>query len=268
MQKTTPQHICRRSGPGAGAGRRHRRQASCRPSRWCSAISTASPRPTARAVLARRSTPNARWPWRREREREAAQGRSAAPLHGVPVAIKDIIDVEGLPTRANSRSRADAPPASNDAEIVLALKAAGAIVLGKVHTTEFAFFDPSPARNPAQHHAHPRRVEFGLGGGGRGRHGADCGGHADGRLGQPAGSLLRHLGLQAEHAQPVDASASRRWRHPTIRQASTAGAWTMLSTPTRRWRRHSCSRSRAAGAGQNWPCAFPTTRTFPMPFPR
>ena len=84
----------------------------------------------------------------REREAEAAAGRLRGPLHGIPVAIKDIIDVEGLPTRANSRSRAAAAPAGNDAEIVLALKAAGAIVLGKVHTTEFAYFDPSPARNP------------------------------------------------------------------------------------------------------------------------
>jgi aspartyl-tRNA(Asn)/glutamyl-tRNA(Gln) amidotransferase subunit A len=84
----------------------------------------------------------------RQCEAEAARGQLRGPLHGVPVAIKDIIDVEGLPTRANSRSRASAPPASNDAEVVLALKAAGAIVLGKVHTTEFAFFDPSPARNP------------------------------------------------------------------------------------------------------------------------
>jgi aspartyl-tRNA(Asn)/glutamyl-tRNA(Gln) amidotransferase subunit A len=83
-----------------------------------------------------------------EREREAAAGRVRGPLHGVPIAIKDIIDVEGLPTRANSRSRAAAPPARSDAELVLALKARGAVILGKVHTTEFAFFDPSPARNP------------------------------------------------------------------------------------------------------------------------
>jgi aspartyl-tRNA(Asn)/glutamyl-tRNA(Gln) amidotransferase subunit A len=83
-----------------------------------------------------------------EREREAAQGNIRGPLHGLPVAIKDIIDVEGLPTRANSQSRADAASADADAEIVLALKRAGAIVLGKVHTTEFAYFDPSPARNP------------------------------------------------------------------------------------------------------------------------
>jgi aspartyl-tRNA(Asn)/glutamyl-tRNA(Gln) amidotransferase subunit A len=83
-----------------------------------------------------------------EREREAAQGHIRGALHGLPVAIKDIIDVEGLPTRANSRSRAAAPPASSDAEVVLGLKAQGAVILGKVHTTEFAFFDPSPARNP------------------------------------------------------------------------------------------------------------------------
>jgi aspartyl-tRNA(Asn)/glutamyl-tRNA(Gln) amidotransferase subunit A len=83
-----------------------------------------------------------------ERGREAAEGNIRGLLHGVPIAIKDIIDVEGLPTRANSRSRAAAPAAGNDAEVVLALKAQGAIVLGKVHTTEYAFFDPSPARNP------------------------------------------------------------------------------------------------------------------------
>lgn len=84
----------------------------------------------------------------RMREQEAAEGRIRGPLHGVPVAIKDIIDVEGLPTRANCRARADVAPSSGDAEVVLALKAQGAIVLGKAHTTEFAFFDPSPARNP------------------------------------------------------------------------------------------------------------------------
>jgi aspartyl-tRNA(Asn)/glutamyl-tRNA(Gln) amidotransferase subunit A len=83
-----------------------------------------------------------------ERAREVEAGHIRGPLHGIPIAIKDIIDVEGLPTRANSRSRLAAPAAGNDAEIVLALKTQGAIILGKVHTTEYAFFDPSPARNP------------------------------------------------------------------------------------------------------------------------
>lgn len=81
-------------------------------------------------------------------EREARAGRLRGPLHGIPIGVKDIIDAAGLPTRCNSRSRAGVKPATADAEIVLALKRQGAIVLGKTHTTEFAFFDPSPARNP------------------------------------------------------------------------------------------------------------------------
>lgn len=83
-----------------------------------------------------------------EMNREANDGMLRGPLHGVPVAIKDICDVAGWPTGCNSRTRADAPPATADAEIVTALRAAGAIVLGKTHTTEFAYYDPSPARNP------------------------------------------------------------------------------------------------------------------------
>lgn len=82
------------------------------------------------------------------RDRDAAGGRILGPLHGVPVGVKDIIDVTGVPTRCQSRSRADAPPAGADAEIVRALRRAGAIILGKTHTTEFAFFDPPPTRNP------------------------------------------------------------------------------------------------------------------------
>lgn len=83
-----------------------------------------------------------------EMNREANDGMLRGPLHGVPVAIKDICDVAGWPTRCNSRTRSDAPPATADAEIVTALRAAGAIILGKTHTTEFAYYDPSPARNP------------------------------------------------------------------------------------------------------------------------
>jgi aspartyl-tRNA(Asn)/glutamyl-tRNA(Gln) amidotransferase subunit A len=84
----------------------------------------------------------------REREEEAGKGLIRGPLHGIPIGIKDIIDVAGLPTRCNTRSRRNAPPATADAEIVLQLKGQGGIVLGKAHTTEYAYFDPSPARNP------------------------------------------------------------------------------------------------------------------------
>jgi aspartyl-tRNA(Asn)/glutamyl-tRNA(Gln) amidotransferase subunit A len=83
-------------------------------------------------------------------DREAKEGKWRGPLHGIPIGIKDIIDVAGITTLANSRSRAESPPATADADIVAALRLAGAVILGKTHTTEFAYFDPSPARNP--HH--------------------------------------------------------------------------------------------------------------------
>ena len=67
-------------------------------------------------------------------------GTLRGPLHGMPIAVKDVIDVAGLPTRAGSATRAQAPTATIDAQIVTQLRAAGAIVLGKAHTTEFAYF--------------------------------------------------------------------------------------------------------------------------------
>ena len=80
---------------------------------------------------------------------EAEAGRIRSPLHGMPVAIKDVLDVAGLPTRAGSKTRAQIAPSTIDAHVVTLLKAAGAIVLGKAHTTEFAYFDgPPPTRNP------------------------------------------------------------------------------------------------------------------------
>jgi aspartyl-tRNA(Asn)/glutamyl-tRNA(Gln) amidotransferase subunit A len=71
----------------------------------------------------------------------------AGPLHGIPIGVKDIIDVAGLATEAGSpllKGRV----AERDAPVVARLRAAGAIVLGKTVTTEFACFDPSPTRNP------------------------------------------------------------------------------------------------------------------------
>jgi Asp-tRNA(Asn)/Glu-tRNA(Gln) amidotransferase A subunit family amidase len=77
---------------------------------------------------------------------EAARGQFRGPLHGIPVGIKDIIDVEGFPTRAGSPlpAKRSAP----DAPLVAALRRAGAIILGKTVTVEFACFDPPPTRNP------------------------------------------------------------------------------------------------------------------------
>ena len=81
-------------------------------------------------------------------DRDAKMGRFRGPLHGIPVGIKDIIDVAGMTTLGGGKSRADSAPATADADIVAALRLAGAVILGKTHTTEFAYLDPSPARNP------------------------------------------------------------------------------------------------------------------------
>lgn len=69
------------------------------------------------------------------------------PLLGVPVGVKDIYDIGGLPTRCGSGSFAAYTPAE-DAATVERLRAAGAILLGKTATTEFAYIDPAPTRNP------------------------------------------------------------------------------------------------------------------------
>jgi aspartyl-tRNA(Asn)/glutamyl-tRNA(Gln) amidotransferase subunit A len=85
----------------------------------------------------------------RELRAEAEKGHIRGPLHGIPVAIKDVLDVAGLPTRAGSKTRADMAPSTIDAEVVGRLRVAGAVILGKAHTTEFAYFDgPPPTRNP------------------------------------------------------------------------------------------------------------------------
>ena len=69
----------------------------------------------------------------------AAEGAAHGLLHGLPVAIKDIADVEGLVSGCGSLTRKQAEPARRDAHIVTKLRAAGAIVAGKTHTVEYAF---------------------------------------------------------------------------------------------------------------------------------
>ena len=74
-------------------------------------------------------------------------GTDLGPLHGIPLGIKDIVDVCGLPTEAGS-PLLKGQLADEDAPLVARLRTAGAIILGKTVTTEFAFIDPSPTHNP------------------------------------------------------------------------------------------------------------------------
>jgi Asp-tRNA(Asn)/Glu-tRNA(Gln) amidotransferase A subunit family amidase len=69
------------------------------------------------------------------------------PLLGVPIGIKDIIDVAGLPTLVGSVLRTG-HVAERDATVVAKLRAAGAVIIGKTVTTEWACFDAPPTRNP------------------------------------------------------------------------------------------------------------------------
>ena len=69
------------------------------------------------------------------------------PLYGVPVGVKDIYRVDGFPTKAGSKVPPEAL-AGAEASAVTRLKNAGALVLGKTVTTEFAYFEPGPTRNP------------------------------------------------------------------------------------------------------------------------
>lgn len=79
---------------------------------------------------------------------QASRGNLRGPLHGVPVGVKDVFHVQGMPTVANSQTmETDATYA--DAGVVSALRAAGAIILGKCETVEFAGMGVPPAsRNP------------------------------------------------------------------------------------------------------------------------
>lgn len=103
-------------------------------------------------------------------EQDLSHGRSRGPLHGVPVGIKDIIDVAGLPTTGHSKILVG-NIAKQDAVCVAKLRQAGAIILGKLSTHEFAIGGPSfdlpypPARNPWNPRHHPGGSSSGSGAG-------------------------------------------------------------------------------------------------------
>ncbi|MGW7075290.1 amidase [Streptomyces sp. NPDC054866] len=94
-------------------------------------------------------------------EREIASGESRGPLHGIPMGLKDLIDAEGMPTTASSRVRAD-HVAERDSAVAARLSEAGAVLLGKTHTHEFAYGLTTPQTRNAWDHS---RVAGGSSGG-------------------------------------------------------------------------------------------------------
>ena len=138
-----------------------------------------------------------------EADRELAAGRERGPLHGIPIAVKDLIDIKGLPTTAASRVR-DGHRADADAAVVTQLRRAGAIVIGKTNLHEFAYGTTSedsafgPVRNPHDPSRSPGGIERWLRRGRRHRHGRR--GTRDGhwRVGQDSGGRVRHCRLEAD----------------------------------------------------------------------
>jgi aspartyl-tRNA(Asn)/glutamyl-tRNA(Gln) amidotransferase subunit A len=126
----------------------------------------------------------------REATREIASGRSRGPLHGVPIAVKDIIDIAGQPTTCHSAIRAG-HVAAVDAPVISRLLDAGAIVIGKTSLHEFATGGPAfdlpwpPARNPWNVALHP-------GGSSSGSASAVAAGMACAALGTDTGGSVRN----------------------------------------------------------------------------
>jgi Asp-tRNA(Asn)/Glu-tRNA(Gln) amidotransferase A subunit family amidase len=111
-------------------------------------------------------------------------GRPLGALHGVPVGIKDIVDTARVPTENGTALDAGRVP-REDAFVAARLKAAGALILGKTATTELAYFQPAPTRNPAA----PGRTP---GGSSSGSAAAVAAGQAPVAIGtQTAGSVIR-----------------------------------------------------------------------------
>ncbi|MFD5539498.1 amidase [Streptomyces sp. NPDC127079] len=84
----------------------------------------------------------------RAAEHDIAAGRYLGPLHGIPMGVKDLIDVAGVATTASSRVRGD-HSAQTDSTVAARLAEAGAVLLGKTHTHEFAYGLTTPQTHNA-----------------------------------------------------------------------------------------------------------------------
>src|SRR6188472_2641092 len=96
-----------------------------------------------------------------------AAGRPLGPLAGVPFAVKNLFDIEGLPTLAGSKINRDRAPAARDATVIARLEAAGAVLVGALNMGEYAYdftgenVHDGPSRNPHD----PSRMSGGSSGG-------------------------------------------------------------------------------------------------------
>jgi aspartyl-tRNA(Asn)/glutamyl-tRNA(Gln) amidotransferase subunit A len=175
-----------------------------------------------------RVTPEAALAAARRAEAEIMRDGPRGPLHGIPFALKDIFDSEGLPTTGHSARCLD-NLAAEDAEATARLKAAGAVPLGKLATHEFATGGPSwdlpfpPARNPWDLTRFP-------GGSSSGSGAAVAAGLAPGAMGSDTGGSIRLPAAFCGTAglKPSYGRVSRRGVLPLSYTLDNAGplAWT------------------------------------------
>ena len=117
-------------------------------------------------------------------DRHQSEGGSLGALHGIPIGIKDVIDTKDMPTENGSLIFEGRRP-QHDAQCVAALRRAGAVVMGKTVTTEFANINPSKTRNP-------HNIEYSPGGSSAGSGASVADFHIPLALGtQTGGSVIR-----------------------------------------------------------------------------
>ncbi len=126
----------------------------------------------------------------RAAQTEIRQGRYRGPMHGIPIAHKDIVSTQGVRTTAHSNQLRDWVPVE-DATVYARLKAAGAISLGKTSLWEFAYGNPGPtvAFEPARN---PWNLDYSPGGSSSGSGAAVSAGLCFGATGTDTGGSIRH----------------------------------------------------------------------------
>jgi aspartyl-tRNA(Asn)/glutamyl-tRNA(Gln) amidotransferase subunit A len=173
----------------------------------------------------------------RQADKEIAGGRRLGPLHGIPLSLKDLVDLEGTPTTAGSLVRKE-HVATTDAVVTRRLREAGAVFVGKTNLHEFAFGTTSedsgfgPARNPHD----PSRSPGGSSGGSAiavatGMSLATVGTDTGGSIRIPA-AACGVVGLKPEWGQ-ISATGvvplSRQLDHVGPLAVSVADAWTLYN---------------------------------------
>ena len=148
-------------------------------------------------------------------------GKTSLPLYGIPVAVKDNIDVKGLPTTAACPAYSYRP--NKDAACVAKLREAGALIIGKTNLDQFAT-GLVGVRTPygigaefVRSEAHPGRLQHRLGVGGRRRARAAFARHGYRRIGPRTGRLRQHRRLEAEPRSRLERGRGAGLPHARLR---------------------------------------------------